>query len=381
VVLLISGGLLIKSFMRLQQVATGFSSHQALTVSLLLSKRYADPDRRNAFTRQLLDSIGALPGVDAVAAHVDEPFQGGGRRETFTVEGHPDPRPDTGHPAAFNSVTGAFFEAMGIPILRGRGFDDRDTAASTPVAVVNESLARRFWPDEDPIGKRLRFYYDKDPGRWLTIVGIVRDVRYRGRLMEATPQVFMPGQQPFYEERDPFLALVIRTAADPASLAHAVQARIWAADRDQPILRLQPLERALSDEIAGPRTYSLLLGIFAGIALVIACAGVYSASAYAVVRRTRELGIRLAIGAGPRQILTLVAAQGAVLTLVGLVIGAAASLALGHVLSGLLYGVTATDAPTIAAVLVLFAGVASVAVYLPARRAVTIDPTRAIRFD
>ena len=253
VILLISGGLLVKSFMRLQQVDTGFSSHQALTANLLLSKRYADAERRDAFIRQLLDSIGALPGVQAVAAHVDQPFQGGGRRETFNVEGHRDPRPDTGHPAAFNLVSGAFFEAMGIPVIRGRGFNDRDTAASAPVAVVNETLVRSFWPEEDAIGKRLRFYYDKNPDRWLTIVGIVRDVRYRGRLMEATPQVFMPGQQPFYEAQDPFLALVVRTASDPASLAHAVQAQIWAADKDQPILSLQPLARALSDEIAGPR--------------------------------------------------------------------------------------------------------------------------------
>jgi putative ABC transport system permease protein len=352
-----------------------------LTANLLLSNRYLDEARRDAFIRQLLDSIGSLPGVQAVAAHIDPPFQGGGRRETFTIEGHPDPRPDTGHPAAFNIVSGAFFEAMGIPVIRGRGFDDRDTAAGAPVAVVNDVLARRFWPDGDAIGKRLRFYYDKDPGRWLTIIGIVRDVRYRGRLMETTPQVFTPGQQPFYEARDPFLALVVRTASEPASLARAVQAQIWAADKDQPILSLQPLERALSDEIAGPRVYSLLLSMFAVVALVIACAGVYSASAYAVVRRTRELGIRLAIGASPRQIFTLLLRQGAVLTLAGIAIGAAASIALRDVVSGLLYGVGPTDAPTIVGALILFSAVAFVAMYIPARRAVAIDPADAIRHD
>jgi putative ABC transport system permease protein len=246
---------------------------------------------------------------------------------------------------------------------------------------VNETLAGRFWPEENAIGKRLRFYYDKNPDRWLSIVGVVRDVRYHGRLMEATPQVFVPSQQPLYKAPDSFLALVVRTSSNPASMARAVQEQIWAADKDQPILSLQPLDRALSNEIAGPRTYSLLLGIFAVIALVIACAGVYSASAYAVVRRTRELGIRLAVGASPRQIHVLVLRQGAVLTLLGIAIGAAASFALGNVISGLLYGVSPTDAPTIMMVLVLFAGVAFVAMYLPARRAATIDPAQAIQSD
>jgi predicted permease len=383
VILLIAGGLLVKSFIGLQQVDTGFKSHQALTVNLLLPQRYANAQRRDAFIRQLLDSIGALPGVQAVAAHVDQPFQGGDRRETFKVEGHEDLSPTTGHPAAFNSVTGAFFEAMGIPVIRGRAFNDRDTAASPPVAVVNQTFARKFWPGEEAIGKRLRFYYDKNPDRWLSIVGIARDVRYRGRLSEATPQVFVPSEQPspVYDAPDPFLALVVRTSHNPASVARAVQGQIWAADKDQPILSLQTLDRALSDEIAAPRTYSLLLGIFALIALVIACAGVYSSSAYAVVRRTRELGIRLAVGASPRQIVTLVMGQGVFLTVLGISIGAAASLAFRDVLSGLLHGVGSTDAWTILAVLVLFAGVAFLASYLPARRAIAIDPTRAIRFD
>src|SRR5439155_73209 len=159
------------------------------------SKRYADPDRREAFVRQLLVSIAAVPGVQEVAVHTDPPFLEGGSRETFTVEGHDDPRPEHGHPAGFDVVSGSFFRAMGIPIIRGRDFDERDTQGSAPVAIVNETMARRFWADGDATGKRLRLYYDTDRQHWLSIVGVVRDVRYRGRLVDPIAQVFVPSQQ------------------------------------------------------------------------------------------------------------------------------------------------------------------------------------------
>jgi putative ABC transport system permease protein len=347
----------------------------------LLSKRYAEPEHRQLYVRQLLDSVGALPGVQAVAVHVDQPFQGGGRRETFRVEGHEDPRPGSGHPAGFNIVSGSFFHAMDLPVIRGRGFNLQDTATSPPVAVINETMARKFWPKEDAIGKRLQFYYDKNRERWLSIVGVVRDVRYRGRLMDPIPQVIVPGQQPFYKTQEPYISVVARTAGDPAALLNAVQASIWSVDKDQPISNLQPMDQILWESAAAPRIYMLLLGIFAAIALVIASAGIYGLSAYAVVRRTQEIGIRLALGATPGQILVLVLRHGMFLSLIGAGIGVAGALALTKVISGFLYGITATDAPTFLAVLLLFAAVAFLSTYIPARRAATIDPTVAFRYE
>lgn len=381
VMLLIGAGLLMKSFIRLQQIDLGVDTRQALTADLLLSKRYVEPERREVYVRQLLEAVGALPGVQAVAVHVDQPFTGGGRRETFRVEGHEDPRPGTGHPAAFNIVSGDFFRAMDIPVMRGRGFNQQDTATSAPVAVINETMARQFWPQEDAIGKRLQFYYEKNRERWLSIVGIVREVRYHGRLMDPTPQIFVPGQQPFYKAQEPFISVVVRTAGDPASLQNAVQASIWTVDKDQPISNLQPMDRVLWESAAAPRVYMLLLGIFATIALVIASAGIYGLSAYAVVRRTQEMGIRLALGATSGQVLVLVLRHGMLLILIGVGIGVAGALVLTNVISGFLYGITATDVPTFLAVVLLFAAVAFFSTYIPARRAARIDPAVAFRHE
>jgi predicted lysophospholipase L1 biosynthesis ABC-type transport system permease subunit len=206
-------------------------------------------------------------------------------------------------------------------------------------------------------------------------------VRYRGRLMGPIPQVFVPGQQPFYKTQDQRISVVVRAAGDPAGLAKAVQASIWTVEKDLPILNLQPLEQVLGEEVAEPRIYALLLGVFAAIALVIASAGIYGVSAYAVVRRTREIAIRLAVGATSGQIVTLVLRQGMVLTLIGVGIGVAGSLAVRKVMSGFLYGITATDGPTFLAVLLLFAAVAFLSTYVPARRAARIDPTLTFKYE
>ncbi len=298
VMLIVGAGLLLKSFVLLQQTDLGLNPRNALMADLLLSKRYADPQRREIFLREMLESVGVLPGVQQVAVHTDPPFLGGGARETFRVEGHLDPGPRQGHVAAFNVVSREFFAAMGIPIKRGRGFDQGDTPAGAPVAIVNETMARQFWPDGDPAGKRIRLYYDKDPQHWLSIVGVAGDVRYRGRDLEPVPQVFVPYQQDPYRSltytQQPYVSLVDRTAADPAKLIKAVQARIWAVDKDQPISNIQTMEHALSQSVANRRVYLLLLSVFAAIALLMATAGIYGLISYAVARRTQEMGIRVA---------------------------------------------------------------------------------------
>ena len=380
VMLLVGAGLLLKSFVRLQQVDLGLNARQTLTADLLLSKRYAGIERRASYVSQLLDSLGTLPGVQAVAIHIDPPVVGG-QRETFRVEGHQDPAPDSGHPAGFDAVNGRFFEAMDMPVIRGRAFAPGEGALGPPVAVINETMARQFWPQGDAIGKRLQFYYDKNRDRWMEIVGITRDVRYRGRFSDPIPQVFVPGGQPFYDTLEPYLSLVIRTAADPGKLAAAVQTRIWAVDKDQPILRLQPLEQVLHEEVAEPRVYALLVGLFATIALVIAAAGIYGLSAFAVVRRRREIGIRLAVGATPADILKLVLRHGMVLVVIGVAIGVGGSLALTKIIAGILYGVTPTDATTFVVTIVMFSGVAALATLIPAIRATRIDPTLVFRYE
>jgi hypothetical protein len=246
-------------------------------------------------------------------------------------------------------------------------------------------MARRFWPHGDALGKRLRLYYDKDQ-RWLTVIGVVGDARYRYE-EEAAPQAFLPYLQnpyrslPYAKQKDPSVSLVVRTTADPAGMIPAVRASIWEVDKDQPIVSIEPMESILWQSVAEPRVYTLLLGVFAAIALVIASAGIYGVAAYAVVRRTREIGIRLAVGAAPAQILTLVLRQGMLLTLLGVGIGVAGSLVAREVLAGFLFGVTATDAPTFLVVVLLFAAVAFVSTYIPARRAARIDPTLAFRYE
>jgi putative ABC transport system permease protein len=381
VLLLIGAALLLKSFLRLQHIDLGVNTQQALTADLLLSKRYADPIWREAYLQQLLDSIGGLPGVQAVGIHIDQPFMGGGQHETFKVQGHPDPGADTGHPAAFNVVSGDFFRAMDISLLEGRPFNESDTAGSMPVAIVNEAMARKFWSPGQAIGEQLQFYYEKDRRRWLTIVGVVRDVRYHGRLHDPVPQVFVPSRQPFYDTLEPLVSIVVRTSVDPVSLENAVRARIWAVDKDQPISNLQRMDRVLEEAAAAPRVYMLLFGAFAAIALVIASAGIYGASAYAVVRRTHEMGIRLALGATPAQALVLVMRQGLLLTLIGAGIGVAGALAFSRVISGFLQGIAATDAVTYATAIGCFTGVAIVSTYIPARRVTAIDPTVALRAE
>jgi putative ABC transport system permease protein len=385
VMLLVGAGLLIKSFIRLQRIDLGVNPRQAVTANLLLSKRYLDPVRRETFVRQLLDSVAAVPGVLDVAVHTDPPFLGGGSRETFTVEDLADPRPDHGHPAGFDVVSGDFFRAMGMPIARGRDFDAQDIATSPAVAVVNETMARQLWPGQEAGGKRVRLYYDKDRQHWLTIVGVVRDVRYRGARIEPIPQIFVSSRQNPYKSlpyaQAPFVALVVRTATKPAAMIPAVQAAIWSVDKDQPVWNLQPMDQALWEEAAEPRIYMALLGTFAVIALSIASAGIYGLSAYAVVRRRQELGIRLALGATPGQILVLVLRHGMFLNVVGAGIGLAGALVLGKTVAGFLYGITATDASTFLGVLLLFATVALVATFLPARHAATIDPSMAFRTD
>jgi putative ABC transport system permease protein len=382
VMLLTTAALFTIEFIGLQRIDVGFDTTRSLSADLLLSRHHADPARRPAFTQQLLDEIAALPGVRAVAAHVDPPIQGG-RRETFSVEGREDPAPDRGHSAGFDIVTDRFFDAMGIGLSRGRAFTAHDTDSAMPVAIVNETMARALWPGELAVGKRLRFYYERSPERWLTIVGVSREIRYHGRLLEdPIPQVFVPASQRFYKAQDPSMSLVIRTDTAPASQLAAVRERIWAVDRDQAIVRLRTLDDILTSQTATTRAYSALLLIYAVIALVIAGAGIYALNAYTVTRRTREIGIRLAMGATSGGVVRMILRQSMAVVAIGLALGTAGSIALGRVTMRFVgHFATATSLPVLSTVLLLFASVALVAALVPALRAMHVDPALAFRAD
>jgi predicted permease len=383
IVLLVGAGLLLKSFVLLRQVDLGLDPRDVLTADLLLSGRNAPPDRREIFLGDVLAAVQALPGVRHAGFQSDSLFGGGGSRETFTIDGQPDPTPSSGHAAAANLIAGHVFPALGMAMVRGRPFDQRDSREAVPVAIVNETMARQFWRQDDPIGKRIRLYYDKDPSRWLTIVGVVRDTRYRYEPAHA--RVFLPeGQRPYRSipyPKSQSVSLVVRTTGEPGAAAAAVKSAIWSVDRNQPVRNVQPLEQILWRSVAEPRVYTLLLGSFAGVAFFIASAGIYAICAFVVARQTREIGIRLAIGAAPRQILAHVLRGGLGIILVGISLGIAGSLVFSRVMTDLLPSTTPTDVPTFATVVLLFVAVASLATYIPARRAAGIDPTVAVRCD
>ena len=381
VVLLTTAALFTIEFIGVERIDVGFDPSHSLSADLLLSRHHADQERRPAYTRRLLDELSTLPGVRAVAAHGDPPFDGG-RRETFSVEGRDDPAPDHGHPAGFDIVTDRFFDAMGIGMARGRPFTTQDTDASPPVAIVNDTMARALWPGNDPIGKRLRFYYDRSPERWLTIVGVIRDIRYRGRIQDPIPQVFVPATQRFYKAQPPQMSLVIKTADAPALHVAAVRERIWAVEKDQTIIRLRTFDDILASQSATSRAYATLLVIYAGIALVIAGAGVYALNAYMVTRRTREIGIRLAMGATSRGVARMILRQSMTVITIGLAVGTVGSIALGRVTMRFVgHFATATSVPMLTSVLLIFAGVALVAALVPALRAMRVDPAIAFRAD
>jgi predicted lysophospholipase L1 biosynthesis ABC-type transport system permease subunit len=246
-------------------------------------------------------------------------------------------------------------------------------------------MARSFWPGENPLGKRIHFYYDKDPRRWLQVVGVAGDARYDGREYEPVPQIFVPFQVNTYEslpyDLEPYVSLAIRTETDPASLARAVQERIWSVDKDQPIAEIHTAEEALAESVANRRVYLLLVGAFAVIALLVAASGVYGLISYAVERRTREMGIRVAVGATRTRILSLLVSRGMFLAVVGVAAGIAGSMLLTKTISGLLYGITPTDPAVLAGTSLLFLAVAFLAALIPAHRAATVDPTAAFRCE
>ncbi len=380
VVVLIGAGLLMRSFVRLRSADPGFQPSGLLTLRVpLAGGRNAAPDRRIAFFQQVADRVAALPGVRAVGAVSGLPLTGLGGGSAFAVDGRPAPAPEQRPIGLLRSVHSAYFRAMGIPLLAGRVLADSDTSQAPPVVVVNQTLARRFWPQGNPLGGRL--VVDANNGRVAEIVGVVGDVKPERIESEDWPTIYCPYQQ----APSATMVMVVRAAgpkgAPPLSLASAVERAVHQLDPDQPVADARSMEDVVDEAIAGARFNTVLLGVFALIAFLLAAVGIYGVISCDVSERTHEIGIRVALGAQPGDVLKLVIGQGARLAGYGIAAGLAAAFALTRLMAAMLYGVKATDAYTFAAIPVLLGAVALAASYLPTRRALALDPVTALRHE
>jgi predicted permease len=371
-VLLIGAGLLIRSLWLLQRVDPGFDPKNLVRAAISLPKaKYGEPERRIAFFRSLIDRVRAIPGVESVAATSDIPLTGTSNWPV-AIEGKPTPPVSQQPNVVTEVVAGDYFRTMRIPLLRGRSFSLSDGPDAPPVVIISDSMAKRFWPGEDAIGKRLTSVFAGEKPR--EVVGIVGDVKLNGlEVREPVPAMYMP----FEQNTGPGMELAVRSRV-PNVLAAAIAA-VHAVDPDQPILESGTVEQLLRDSLSRQRFAMLLLGGFAALAILLAAVGIYSVLAYGVRRRRREIGIRMALGAQAGAVLRMIVLQGMRTALVGVAIGLAAALALGRVLASLLYGVRASDPATYAAVAALLCAVALAASLLPAMRAARIDPVRTLR--
>jgi putative ABC transport system permease protein len=377
VVLLASAGLLIRSFLRLQQVDRGFNTENVLTMVVRLPDRYREDPQVINFFRQTLERVQQLPTVRSAGMVNFLPLYGGmGSSTGFKILGQPEPPPGEGPSTDVRVVDAGYFGTMGIPLLRGRNFSDAEQREPKRVILINEALARQYFPNQDPLGQRLDVLMFDDPTP-TEIIGIVGNVRYDSLVDEAPPAVYFSHSDLTYS----FMTLVVRTDGDPTAIAPAIQREIRALDPNQPVSDLRTMNQVMSEWVARSRFNTLLLGLFAGLATLLSAVGIFGVMNYSVALRTRELGLRLAVGAQPRQVLMLVLKQGLALTIVGVVLGLAAAFALTRLLSGLLFGVAAVDVTTFASISLLLVIVSLLACYLPARRAMRIDPLSALRYE
>jgi putative ABC transport system permease protein len=377
-ILLVAAGLLMQNAVRLQRTDSGLRPDHVLVMDVALpSARYREPPQRAAFYRDTLDRIRSLPGVRYVGAVNDLPFRDWTGFD-FTIEGHPTPAPNEVPEALEQIASPDYFRAMGIPVLKGRAFSNVEGPSTIPVVMVNATLVRRYFPGEDPVGRRLRPGRPDEPGApWYTIVGVVGDVRHLSLDAPPSPEVYkLQAQDP-----RPAMTLVVRTEADPWATTAAVKNQIWAVDPYQPISGVAVMTRVLSDSFWSSRILTYLQGIFAALALIVATVGLYAVVSQSVTLRRHEFGLRLALGAQPVQILRLVLSHGVRLILIGLGIGLLGATALTRLLTALLHDVSPTDPWTFAAVSLLLAVVALTACWLPARRAAKVDPMVALRYE
>jgi putative ABC transport system permease protein len=381
-VLLVGAGLLLRSFLRLQEVNPGFRPDNLLTAQISLpSARYAEDQKIIAFYQELMNRTKSLPDVQAVGISMSLPPNLLQISNPFGIEGHPLP-PDGARPLAEEmTISPDYFTALGVPLLRGRFFTDADRAGAPQVMIINEAMARRFFPGEDPVGKRLQTGDPNPNSPWETIVGVVGNVKYTGLEAEETPTMYVPYTTPGWVSWSRSMYLVVRSAGEPFALASALRQQVNALDQDLPVANLKTMEQLLHESVTEPRFRTSLLGLFAAVALLLAGIGIYGVISYAVTERTHEIGIRMALGAQTHDVLRLVVKQGMMPVLAGIAIGLAASLALTRLMKTLLFDVSATDPLTFTMIALLLTLVALLACWIPARRATKVDPMVALRCE
>ncbi|CAN5132696.1 ABC transporter permease [soil metagenome] len=374
--LLVGAGLLMRSFGRLIQVDVGFDPANVLVANLALPQaQYEEDPPRVAFYEQLLERVGSLPGVRGAGAISVLPLGGDDADVSFTIEGRPPPDPERVPVAQFRIATVGYFRAMGMTLLAGRVFTDRDRADAPRVAVITETMARSLWPGEDAVGKQFRPQSFGEP--LVTIVGVIEDVHHFGLDQEPRPEYYFPHAQ--LPART--MTLVARTTGDPLGLSGTLREQVRSLDPRLPVADITTMEQLVARSVALPRLYLSLFGVFAAVALLLASIGIYGVTAFSVTRRTQEIGVRMALCARGGDVLAMIVRQAMALAGIGLGIGLVAALFLSRTLASLLYGLSPTDPLTFAGVAALLAAVALLAAYLPARRATRIEPMVALRAE
>lgn len=389
-VLLIGAGLMIRSILSLRSVAPGLDPHNLLTMQVpLASANYDEPAKVRTFFRQMLDRVSSTPGVQAAGIANSIPLSGNDNELPFWIGNRPRPAQADMSWSLFYPVSSGYLNAMGIPLLSGRFISDRDTEKTAPVVVVDEALARGVFPGEDPVGKQLTIQGLGDiPDMPCEIVGVAGHVKHWGLGSDPTQTIQYQLYLPFDQVPDQLVKMVAqgvtllaRTNTDPMSMASTVQAQVNAVDKDQPVNSIMSMEQIISASISQQRFSMLLLGTFAAVALILSAVGIYGVMSYSVTQRTNEIGIRVALGANQGDVLKLVVGQGMTLTLIGMGIGLTAAFAMTRLMASLLFGVSATDPLTFVAIALLLGGIALLACYLPARRAMNVDPMVALRYE
>jgi putative ABC transport system permease protein len=374
-VLLVGTGLLLNSFYRAVRVNPGFAPENLLTMEYRLPRnKYQKPDQQWAFHREVIERIRAVPGVQAAAVVRALPFSGNGSMQAFTLPDRPAPAPGHELKANFNTAGVGYFETIGIPLLKGRTFNEQDKPDGPPVVVINQLMARKLWPDADPVGKQVYFI---DQKLTATIVGVVGDAKQYELTEPAQAQIY----NCYAQNPGIFGTLVVRTQGEPLSLAAAVKQAVWSVDREQPVWKIRTVAYLMSINVASQRFVLYLMLSFALLALLLTTLGIYGVISYTVNLRTHEIGIRMALGASARDVLSLVLRQGFVLALIGIGVGLCGAFAVTRFLAKMLFGVGALDPLTFVAVALVLLFVTLLACYIPARRATKVDPMIALRYE
>jgi len=377
-ILLVGAGLLTKSFLNLLRVNPGFNPENVMTIPVSLPQGYREGQQQTAFFEQALRQIEAAPGVRAAGVTSSIPF-GSVRGSNFSIQEQPPLPPGARPNATLYAVSPKYFDVMGIPLLKGRGFTELDAKGATGVAIIDESIARRFFPGDDAIGKHLTI--DVPPGAGeptpLEVIGIVGNAKHFGLERETGPQIY----EAYLQHPFPGMTLVVRTSADPLSMAPAIRSELRAMDRNLLISGITTMEDRVATSTLPRRFNTLLMTVFAAVALTLAAVGLYGALSHSVSQRRQEIGIRMAMGARGRDVLKLVVGQGMKLSLIGVAVGLAGAFGLTRLMAKLLFGVLPTDPLTFALVTAMLIAVALVACYIPARRAAKVDPIVVLRFE